>query len=188
MELMLVIGLAAVLASAAVPSFTSAIQNSRLVTHYNALSASLTLARSEAIKRASNVSVCALETNTACATGTNGDWNQGWIVFDDSGENRGVIDADEEIIRRVKLDDTELVMENSSQLNPGVSTPVARDFIRFSPRGTSNWRGAGYFLLCIRGTGQARLANITLSGDVRRGRKDASDDLITVFGNAATCP
>lgn len=171
------------------PSFSSAIQNSRLVSHYNALSASLTLARSESIKRASNVSVCAIESSGGDVCGGESDWSNGWLVFEDSGENQGTLDADEEVIKRVRLDDPIFDLINSGQLRPGASNPVAREFIRFSPRGTSNWRGAGYFLLCDdRGASHARLANITLSGDVRKGRRNASDELITVFGEVATCP
>jgi len=100
-EVVIVIGLVSILGSMAVPSFSSAIQNSRLVSHYNALSASLTLARSESIKRASNVSVCAIESSGGDVCGGESDWSNGWLVFEDSGENQGTLDADEEVIKRV---------------------------------------------------------------------------------------
>jgi len=183
-ELMVAVGLVAVLASVAAPSFTSAMQSSRMTSHYNSLSASLTLARSEGIKRASNVSVCAMESDEACGT----DWNKGWFVFSDNGETVGNFDDGEEIIKRVTLDDPNLMITNSARLNPGIAPPADRPFIRFGPRGASNWRGSGFFQLCDdRGTAQSRAAIITLSGAVRKARRNASDELIDSFGSPATC-
>lgn len=181
---MTVVGLVAVLASAASPSFTSAVKSSRMTSHYNSLSASLTLARSEAIKRASNVSVCAMDSDEACGT----DWNKGWFVFSDDGENPGTFDNGEEIIKRVAADDSALMLTNGARLTPGIATPTERPFIIFGPRGTSNWRGSGYFKFCDdRGIDQARAAIVTLSGAVRKARRDASDELIDAFGSAFTC-
>lgn len=169
----------------AAPSFDGAMQSSKMVGHYNSLSASLTFARSEAIKRSSHVSVCAKDTDNTCGE----DWTQGWLVFNDEGPTRGFIDPAEDVLKRVAANDDQLDLTNLARLSTGSATPVERPFIRFGPRGTSNWRGAGYFLFCDkRGTQGARVANVSLSGDVRRARRDGSNNLINAFGGATTCP
>lgn len=90
-ELMVTIAVAAVLTAMAVPSFTRFAVSSRLVNHTNDLIGNLNIARSEAIRRNRNISLCraASDVVTTCA-GTNGAW-QFWIVRDD---------ADGAIIRR----------------------------------------------------------------------------------------
>ncbi len=169
----------------AAPSFDGAMRSSRMTGHYNSLSASLTFARSEAIKRASNVSVCAMATEESCGT----DWTKGWLVFNDEGATRGFIDPGEIVLKRVVTNDDNLDLTNLARLTTGSASPVERPFIRFGPRGTSNWRGAGFFLFCDeRGTQAARTANISLAGDVRRGRRDGADQLINAFGGTTTCP
>jgi len=184
-ELVITLGLAALLMSLALPNFQSAINNSRMTGHYNSLTSALTFARSEAIKRASSVSVCARETDDVCGT----NWNNGWLVFDDAFATPGLIDAGETVLKRVVLDDEPLTIDNSARITTGAASPVARPFIRFGPRGTSNWRGAGYFVFCdVRGTESVRVANISLAGDVRRGRRDGNNDVINAFGGATTCP
>jgi len=88
MELMVTLVIAGILASIAAPSFRNVIQNNRMTTQYNDLLASLSLARSEAIKQGEDV--IALSNN-----GTS--WENGWTVFiDDDGD--GVVD-NAEIIR-----------------------------------------------------------------------------------------
>lgn len=78
-ELLVVLTLAAILAGIAIPSFSAIIQNSRLSTQYNELLTSLSLARSEAIKRGSVITVCKSSNGSTCT----GNWQDGWIVFAD---------------------------------------------------------------------------------------------------------
>ena len=67
------------------------------------------------------------------------------------------------------------------------AAPLERTFIRFGPRGTSHWRGSGYFVICdARGQESARAINITLNGDPRRARM-SDGELISSFGDVATC-
>lgn len=93
-ELMITLALVAILATVAVPSFTSFIANNRLTAQTNELVASLNLARSEAIKRGTRVSVCRSNNNTGCG----GTWNEGWIVFVDGGST-GTVDGTDTVIR-----------------------------------------------------------------------------------------
>lgn len=77
-ELMITITILAILLGVGVPSFLDASLSSRLSSIANDLVASVQLARSEAIKRNSNVTVCVSSNGTDCGSG---DWNQGWIVL-----------------------------------------------------------------------------------------------------------
>lgn len=76
-EVMIVVVIVAVLAALAAPSFLDATLSSRLGTLANKFVASAHLARSEAIKRNSEITVCVSTDGVNCAAG---DWEQGWIV------------------------------------------------------------------------------------------------------------
>ncbi|MES9904785.1 MAG: GspH/FimT family pseudopilin [Sedimenticola sp.] len=86
-ELMVTIAVAAILLTIAVPSFRYLIANNRATTQANALFSAFSVARTEAINRGSNVTVCPKSTasasNTTC--GTNTSWVNGWHVFTDTG-------------------------------------------------------------------------------------------------------
>lgn len=91
-ELMVTLTVLAVVAMIAAPSFQQAALSSRLTSYANAFSASLKLARSEAIKRNATVTMCRSADGTSCA-GT-GSWEQGWIVFNDANANSTVDGAE----------------------------------------------------------------------------------------------
>ena len=67
-ELMIVVAIAAILATIAVPSFSDFINNTRLTSTMTQLTGDLNRARSEAIKRNSWVLVCARSTTTRGST------------------------------------------------------------------------------------------------------------------------
>ncbi|MEY2860236.1 MAG: hypothetical protein RL392_694 [Pseudomonadota bacterium] len=78
-EMMVVVGIIAILATIVVPSFDSITMTSRLTSFGNAFASSAQLARSESIKRNLVVSLCRSADSTTCAT--LGGWQQGWIVL-----------------------------------------------------------------------------------------------------------
>jgi len=80
-ELMIALAIGGILVVLAVPSFNQATSSTLVTTQSNNLISSLNLALSEAVKRASNVTVCA-STDQATCGGT--DWTAGWIVRLDS--------------------------------------------------------------------------------------------------------
>ena len=93
-ELMVSIGILAILTAVAIPSFTAIMINYRLTSIANTFVASAQLARSEAIKRNSRVTMCMSADGATCTTGG---WQQGWILFQDI-DNDAVKDAAEVII------------------------------------------------------------------------------------------
>jgi type IV fimbrial biogenesis protein FimT len=81
-ELLFTIALAAILTSLAAPSVTKLFKTNRVQTEASSLVGDLMLARTEAVKRGQNVSVCVSSDGATClATNT---WQSGWIVFPDS--------------------------------------------------------------------------------------------------------
>ncbi|MGH8656829.1 MAG: GspH/FimT family pseudopilin [Gammaproteobacteria bacterium] len=80
-ELMITLVLAAIILSAAVPSFRDLVQSNRITAQVNEFVTALNLARSEAIKRGVPVRVCTSVDSANCAPA--GGWQQGWIVFSD---------------------------------------------------------------------------------------------------------
>lgn len=94
-ELIVALVVAGVLFAIAVPSMRNLAQDTRVVSNTNELVASLSFARSEAIKRFTTVSVCASDDSIDC---TDSDWDNGWIVFTDNGV-AGTVDVDDTILR-----------------------------------------------------------------------------------------
>lgn len=76
-ELMVVIAIVAILAAVAIPSFGDMMRKNRLSSAASALQVSLSLARSEAIKRGVDSVV------TVAANTVGGGWTNGWTVFVD---------------------------------------------------------------------------------------------------------
>lgn len=83
-ELMITVALASILLAVAVPSFNQIIVSGRLTAQTNEMVAAVSLARSEAIKRNANVTLCRADNgSTTCAT-TAGAW-QNWIIRTTAG-------------------------------------------------------------------------------------------------------
>lgn len=95
-ELMITLAVAAILVSIAIPNYRTFILNNRMSTQANDFMTAISLARSEAIKRATRVSICKSANNTSCAT--SGSWEQGWIVFPDGG-TAGTVDGTDVVLQ-----------------------------------------------------------------------------------------
>lgn len=93
-ELLTSMAVAAITLSLAVPSYQNVVRNNRRATAVNQLVSTLHMARSEAVTRNAQVTVC---TSTDGATCSDGEWHAGWIFFPDSDQDRQV-DGDEPIL------------------------------------------------------------------------------------------
>jgi type IV fimbrial biogenesis protein FimT len=99
-ELLIVLAMAAILVAIAVPSYGFLVTSGRLASATNDMLLALHLARSEAIKRGTRVTVCKTS-NPGAPTPTcdqAADWHQGWLVFVDGGV-RGVVDGGDAILQ-----------------------------------------------------------------------------------------
>lgn len=79
-ELMIVLIILAVILSITLPGFQNVFLSTRLANYANEMVGSVYVARGEAIKRNTNVRLCASANGTTCAT--TGGWAQGWVVLD----------------------------------------------------------------------------------------------------------
>ncbi|VAX06444.1 hypothetical protein MNBD_GAMMA25-1889 [hydrothermal vent metagenome] len=138
-ELIVVLAVFALVTTLAVPNFRNFVQNNQMSASANNLMGSLALARSEAIKRNQQVSVCASNNQTSC---TGVDWNNGWIVFVDS-DNPGVVDGTDEIINVVQ------------GLPGGMDLSSTDPYIQFKPNGSLAACGA-----CLLDIGTLQLASL----------------------------
>jgi type IV fimbrial biogenesis protein FimT len=86
----------AVLLGLGVPAFTNMMRANQIAAESNNLIAAMTLARSEAVKRGTRVSVCPADGND-CSDAA--DWNGGWLVFADDFGNPGELDPSDEILQ-----------------------------------------------------------------------------------------
>ncbi|MGB0218760.1 MAG: GspH/FimT family pseudopilin [Sinimarinibacterium flocculans] len=116
LELLVAAAVLSIIAAVAVPSYRNLIQRNRVVTDANALLTTLTLARSEAIKRNDQVAICRSTDGSSCLS-SSGDWGTGAMVFSDQNRN-GALDAGEEIVR------ADVPLSRSSTISLSVNTLV----------------------------------------------------------------
>ena len=84
-ELMITLAIVGILLTVGVPSLKTFMQGNQLIATTNELISALHIARSEAIKLNSRVSICDSSDGKTCAL--TGDWSNGWIVFVDFDGN-----------------------------------------------------------------------------------------------------
>lgn len=80
-ELIVTLSVATILVSIAIPNYQTFVMSNRMSSQANNLITAFGLARSEAVKRALNVTVCASSDGATCVGG----WADGWIVRDTGG-------------------------------------------------------------------------------------------------------
>jgi type IV fimbrial biogenesis protein FimT len=108
LELMIATTVLAIGISIAVPSFTDIIRRNRLTTQTNGLMSALAIARSEAVKRGTPVTVCPVEALTdegadQCSGEDN--WAEnGWIIFSDVRAPLGEVNA--EVLEEANTNDS----------------------------------------------------------------------------------
>ena len=81
LEVIITVLILAILASVALPSLQDFISSNRIDALNNRFKMALSYARSEAIKRGSNVSVCVSNAAQTACDATLNDYAKGWIVF-----------------------------------------------------------------------------------------------------------
>lgn len=100
-ELLVTMAVGGILLAIAIPGYAFLVNTSKLAAVTNDLVSAIQLARSEAVKRGTRVTVCktdnAMVALPVCNAAAN--WEQGWLVFIDGGL-RGVVDAGDTVLRQ----------------------------------------------------------------------------------------
>jgi type IV fimbrial biogenesis protein FimT len=126
MELMAGIAVVAIVAGLAAPSFRAFINNSRVGAAQNDLAAALNIARSEAVRRSTTVSVCASSNGTSCDKAPGPvvtAWAPGWLVFRDPGAAGTVAAASD-------------ILQKWDAISGGVQLTGTSGVVQFQPTGT----------------------------------------------------
>lgn len=177
-ELMVTVGLVAIVLTLGVPSMRELILNNRLATDYNNMLMSLTLARAEAIKRGARTRVCIRNATPDC-NGTATQWENGWLVIVDTNGNDTMTTAD-----------GDLIVQDQSALTDGTTLRGNNNVTRsvgFNTRGFSG--SSGTLTLCdSRGADEARGIVIFNTGRARRAEDTNGDGIVDVGGVNLTCP
>jgi len=87
-ELMITLIVVSILLAVGLPSLRGFLQDNQLVAATNELLSAIHVARSEAIKLNSSVTICESTNGTSCTTPGANNWEDGWIVFVDADGNQ----------------------------------------------------------------------------------------------------
>jgi len=125
-ELMVTIGIFAILVAMAAPSFNNIMADNKLTSARDNLISALQFAKTEAISRNTEVAICPSTNGTGCSGSE--DWSEGWIIYEDTGI--GTTSTVGTIIRvQAAVDNIEVIHTG----HRGTLTPDL--FIRYVPQG-----------------------------------------------------
>ena len=181
-EIIITMAIGAILLSIAVPSFQTSIQNNRKTTAINDLRTALALARSTAVTRRVQVTVCRSNNGANCQTGAGSDWSDGWMIFTNPNNVPATAgldgDAGEELLRVHGA-----LQGNATLIGLG---PVTNR-VSFQPRGILNSGFGGTITYCdSRGAINASALVISFSGQVRHAVDDGGDGIVDTNGTNGT--
>ena len=93
-ELVVSVATVCILSATVVPAFTSIIRSNEIHTTISKLRQGLYFARQSALLEDGTVVICKSATGSDC-TGS-GDWNQGWLIFQDRNDDGQCVDANDD--------------------------------------------------------------------------------------------
>lgn len=167
-ELMLVLAMLLILFGMAAPSLSDLRLDSQRSAQLNGLLGHLYYARSEALKSGHWIVICKSQDGQSCTH--LGDWDQGWILFEDRNRNR-MRDPEERLIH---------LSQHTGPIRLRYAAFPSNNYVIFYPNGQSF--GNGTFTFCDRrGAGHARALILAKSGRVRSSAHAAD-------GSALNCP
>lgn len=146
-ELMITLAVAAILATAAVPSFISMIASNRVTSASNELVTALNLAKSEAVRSGRDTLLCKSNNGVDCG----GAWSNGWLLY------------------QLKDDGSKQAIRVHAAPDASLQFTFTNDLLVFTPRGQVKSIGfGGHF--CFRNSYQddnSRAVIITSMGRIR---------------------
>ncbi|HEY4127447.1 MAG TPA: GspH/FimT family pseudopilin [Gammaproteobacteria bacterium] len=154
-EALITLAVASILASMAIPSFKSVIQNDRLVSQSNDLLGAMTYARNLAITANVNATVC-ISSDLATCSGSN--WALGWIVCQEADNASTGCATGNSLARVFPALSGSNTLTNASNLKT----------LTFAPNGALTTGNGLYFDLCdSRGAKYGRAIYIYPAGQAR---------------------
>ncbi len=176
LEVIIVVVIVGILATLAVPGFSSLMQSNNLSTKYNSLAGNISLARMEAVKRSNTIVLCATDDESSC---NSTDWSDGWLVFVDDNNN-AAFDA---------AGDTMLLVEPAAPSYISITSDQFGGVLSIAPRG--RLPSSGTILMCANNdSSTARALNLQLTGVGRLatdGPGDTDSIVEDMAGNNIDC-
>ncbi len=158
-EVMVVVGIVAILAMMAAPNFRAMIERNQINSATNELMMGLQLVRSEAIRLNSTVTLCRSANDTSC--GSPAGWESGWIVFHDRDGDGSVTPAQ----AGPPAVAADAVLRSWGALGPRLTLRGSADVAqRVSINARGQARDTGHLIVCNNNRlEQARAIIVTLS-------------------------
>ncbi len=175
---MLIVG---VVLSLGIPNMQSFRQNSRMISTANDLHSSFHLARSEAARAKTSITICASADSMTALPTCGGELEAGWVVFEDTNGDIS-IDAGEPIIRRFPATNVSIV----------INTVGPDDYFSFASTGLGRGNVTGTpplstMILCdvrgnVRGSGGKSTARVLVVTPLGRATVLADEGQVAFHG------
>lgn len=169
-ELMISLGVVAILLTTAVPGVSNMIKDNRLAAQLNAVVGDIHMARSEAGKRGVRIIMCRSadpNSTTPSCSGSAQNWTSGYLVFTGEDGNNTYDAGTDTLLRRSQPAQQGVTMRTSSTWNNN---------LEINATGALNEAGTAIMALCDdRGNSFGRQVTIPLSGSLRMYAKNISD-------------
>jgi type IV fimbrial biogenesis protein FimT len=134
-EVIMTLAIVAILFKVGAPALSDFVKNSRMTALTNDFLANMAVGRSESVKRALYVTLCASSNSTtatpSCTAGGASAWNQGYLVFVDINKDGAYNSGSDTLLRvvepltgNVTLTSTGLTFADRFQYRPSGSTSV----------------------------------------------------------------
>jgi type IV fimbrial biogenesis protein FimT len=153
LELMTALAVVGVLVAIATPSFKQFAANSRTAAAGNSLANALAVARSEALRQSTPVSICASQDGKTCQDTT--DWSIGWLVFTDNSGTKGLLDS------------TDVAIQAWPAPAGGVTVTLvatnADHYVRFNARGMNDRSTTDTFTVAVAGCRGNNISQIAVT-------------------------
>ena len=160
-ELLITLGVIAIVLSTAVPSLSATIKNNRLATELNRVVADIHFARSEAAKRDVRVILCRSanpNASTPACSGSTQVWTTGYIIYADDGNhaNSWYDNGSDILLRRSQPATSSLSLRTNTVWN---------NYLEFNPNGTTHESGEAVMSICDdRGSDYGRQITVARTG------------------------
>lgn len=168
LELVVTIAVLAVLTAVAFPSFESSFRTNRVATATNELLASLSLARSEAVRVNGTAGICASKDGSTC----DDKWESGWLEWRDNNGN-GSLDQGEDVLGYTQA-------KKKIQIRSETNKPLVFDgHGRLKANNQSPITGSGQHLyikpdVCTEGMKNQRKVTVNASGQIKISKEECS--------------
>ncbi|MDH5622282.1 MAG: GspH/FimT family pseudopilin [Gammaproteobacteria bacterium] len=180
-ELLTTLAVVGVILALGVPNMASFRQNSRMTATANDLHSSFHLARSEASRAKTSITICASADSMAALPTCGGELEAGWVVFEDR-DGDIVVDAGEPILRRFPAVNEGIV----------ITTPGPDDYFSYASTGLGRGNVTGTpplatMMLCdvrgnVRGGGGKSTARVVVVTPLGRATVLADEAQVAFHG------